>query len=714
MYFKKQILRPNFSSHSAIAAGRQVGCARSCVAVDRSVDSAAMSRRGASVCCPRKATQIAAWVRLGACLVGLIGLAVSVAAHAENAAIGPTPTREFLPLSAVRPGMTGHGLTVFSGTRPERFSVRVIGVLRQFQPQLDIILIQSDDERLKHSGIAAGMSGSPIYLEGKLAGALAYGWSFAKDPIAGVTPIDNIVRELRRPSRPSPSPAPIAAIGDQRAAFSDMSPALPPHAPSDDLRRALLQQAWADGDRPALRRLRSSIVGTTGVDDRVGPQLQRVSLPLSVAGLGTRAIEDLRGLLAPYGLLPLQASGGGGTVAASTDAGFVEGGAIAVQLARGDVTMNGTGTVTYLEGSRVAAFGHPMLGVGDVRLPVATAEVVTFLPSQSMSFKMSMPLSVQGSLVQDRPSCIVADTSLRAPILPFDLRVATAPATQVGIESGLLGTAVGSRSTNPLSHKSFHVDLAQHRLLTPMLLAVVSSNAVNTVVPDVAEAVVEIRSRLHLRGFAPIEQSDFLFSTEGVTTKMVNNSTGVRQVQELFNNPFGPVNIDRMELSIGVSFRSDVAEIVGISVPGDELEPDSRPSLQVTLRPYAGPLIVRSIPIDVPRWLAGQALKIEVQAGHQVKPEQAPPESLSDFVDNLRRVYSARTLVVTLNTLEEGVMLRGRLVPALPASVMATLRPAGGSRRGEPYKRVGRQLIDLDSVLSGKQELTVLVRDEVR
>jgi hypothetical protein len=149
-------------------------------------------------------------------------------------------------------------------------------------------------------------------------------------------------------------------------------------------------------------------------------------------------------------------------------------------------------------------------------------------------------------------------------------------------------------------------------------------------------------------------------------------------------------------------------------VPGDELEPDTRPSLYVTLRPYAGPPFVRAIPFEVPRWLAGQALKIEVQAGHQVKPEQAPPESLSDLVDNLRKVYSARTLVVTLNTLEEGVMLRGRLVPALPASVIATLRPAGGSRRGEPYKRVSRLLIDMDTVISGKGEVTVLVRDEVR
>lgn len=643
---------------------------------------------------------------LSCLLLGQIAAAVASADTAGSmltAPIGPASARELLPLSAVRPGMTGHGLTVFSGTRPERFSVRVIGVLRQFQPQLDIILIQSDDERLKHSGIAAGMSGSPIYLEGKLAGALAYGWSFAKDPIAGVTPIEHIVRELRRPTRAAQSP-------QSRIELWEHSTTAQPGV-DQALRHALLPDLRSRRDGQVLHGVLPAIAGADG--GSAGSRLLPVALPLSVAGLGPRAIEDLRALLGPLGLVPLQATGGGAAAQPTTDEGFVEGGAIAVQLARGDVSMTGTGTVTYIEGSRVAAFGHPMLGVGEVHMPVATAEVLTFLASQSMSFKMSMPRVEQGALLQDRPSCIVADTRERAPVLPLDVRVRIAPPGTSGIPQALVAGA-GPPSSDPQIDKSFHIELAQHRMLTPLLLSVVSANAVQTVVPDVAEALVEIRSRMRVRGFPAIEHRDVLFSTEGLTSKMLTNSTGVRQLQELLNNPFGPVQIDGMELGIGVHFRAAAAEIIGIALPGDELDPDTRPSLHVTLRPYAGTPYVRSVPIDVPRWLAGQALKIEVQAGHQVKPELAPPENLRDFVDNLRTVYSASTLVVTLNTLEEGVTLRGRLVPALPASVIATLRPAGGSRRGEPYKRVGRQRVELDTVLSGKQELTVLVRDEVR
>ena len=157
-----------------------------------------------------------------AAAVAPVGQAAPAAATAPTAPVASAPGVPSVPTLAVKdilPGMTGYGLTVFQGTKPERFPIRVVGVLRNFMPQTDIILIRSDDPRLLHVGIAAGMSGSPIYIDGKLIGALAYGWSFSKDPIAGVTPIDNMLAELRRPLRgrdalqmaatqPAPLPSP--------------------------------------------------------------------------------------------------------------------------------------------------------------------------------------------------------------------------------------------------------------------------------------------------------------------------------------------------------------------------------------------------------------------------------------------------------------------------------------------------------------------------
>jgi len=596
-----------------------------------------------------------------------------------------------LPLSAVRPGMRGYGLTVFQGTQPERFAVRVIGVLRQQLPRMDLIIVDSDDPRLVHSGIAAGMSGSPIYIDGKLAGALAYGWLFAKDPVGGVTPIEYILKEMRRPLRQA------AALPGEGAADRFVA-----ELPDRRVLHAMLDERGS-GDVEGAQALGRLLPPRTAPHFEGGPQLVRAALPLTVAGLSEQAIQGLRQALGPHGLVPLQASGAGTASSRGPDR-FEPGGALAVELIRGDLSAAGTGTVTHVEGERVAAFGHQMLNAGAVELPIATAEILTVLSSQMSSFKMSSRLAEKGSLLLDRQACIVGDTRQRAPTTSMEVRVHTNKADPT---AKTLDPAVADPQV-------FRVELARHRFLTAPLAQAVIQSALSSSAPDIADAVIAVQSSLAVQGFAPLTQSDYFYSPSGVTDKLVLGSTGIKQLQDLLSNPFAPVSVKRLELRIDVSYRAEAAEILGAAVSGDELEPDTRPALLVTLRPYGGTPYVRAVPFDVPRWLAGQSLKIEASAGHLVKPEVAPPDNLNDFVENLRKGYSARSLVVTLYTPDEGVTLRGRLVPNLPASVIATLRPSGASKRGEPYKRVSRLVVDMDTVLSGKQELTVLVREETR
>ena len=599
-----------------------------------------------------------------------------------------------LPLSQVKPGMTGYGLTVFRGTQPERFPVKVIGVLRQHLPQMDIILVESSDPRVMHSGIAAGMSGSPIYIDGKLMGALAYGWLFSKDAVGGVTPIEYMLREMHRPLKSvatNPTAAQATIVSDAK---SDRFVA---QLPDRRTLRAMLEDhgsATAEGDR-ALSKLLPPRVSTLFSGES---KLVRAAVPLSVSGLGERAIEGLRDALGPYGLVPLQASGGGAANRRGTER-FEPGGVLAVELIRGDFTAAGTGTVTHVEGNRVAAFGHQMLNAGEVELPIGTAEIVTILASQMSSFKMSARLEEKGALLLDHQSCIIGDTGQRAPTTKMQIAVRTDRPPVAG---------------PPRHEEVFHVELASHRFLTaPLALSVVQS-ALQTAAPDIADAVIEVKSNLTLRGFEPLAQTDYFYSPGGVTEKLLMGATGMRQLQDLLANPFAPVRVERLDLRIDVNYRAEAAEISAIAVPGDELEADSRPNLLVTLRPYGGTPMVRAVPFDVPRHLIGQSVKIEAAAGHLVKPEIAPPDSLADLVDNLRKGTSSRQLVVTLSTPDEGVSLRGRLLPNLPASVIATLRPSGASKRSEVYKRVSRQVIDMGIVMSGKQELTVLVRDENR
>ena len=555
--------------------------------------------------------------------------------------------------------MTGYGLTVFSGQKPERFPIRVVGVLPKHTSLMDIILVESDDPRLKHAGIVAGMSGSPIYIDGKLVGALSLGWAFAKDALGGVTPIEYMAADLSRPLRGR----------DYNHLASQTSVAERPLSPIAELHKRL---------PTALGSLSTG----TGA-------LQPVAVPLLVSGLSEPTMAVLRDAMSPYGIQVAPGGGTGSVPVASAPRTFEPGGAIAVELVRGDVSMQSIGTVTAIDGNRVLAFGHPMLNAGETYFPVATAEITAFMPSLVSSFKFGHSLVPVGALIQDRSAGIIADTSLRAQTIPVTFAI----------------SPLGQPS------RTLRTELISHKLLTPVLVGVVAVQAVNVIASDVAEVAVRVDSTLQVTGHPPLSQTDYLFSTDGYSGKMLSNSMGVRQLQEILSNPFGPVHIEKLDLKVELLFKSQVADLVSFALPSDELEPGTTVPIRVAIRPFGQPLSFLTIPVEVSRSLAGQTVKIEVQAGSQVKPELAPPDNLTDFIDNLRKGFSAKSLVVTMTTGDEGVNLRGKIVPSLPASVLATLRPGANSRRGEVQKRIYRTPQDVDWVMQGKQELTVQIKE---
>jgi hypothetical protein len=572
--------------------------------------------------------------------------------------------------------MKGYGLTVFQGTKPERFEISVIGVLTNFLPKQDVILIRSDDPRLLHSGIVAGMSGSPIYIEGRLAGALAYGWHFAKDPLAGVTPIESMLAELKRPLR-------------GRAATPFAEAALEPDRRSTDRRSLDDVIASRRSERAGESPLLAQFPLPPRLLDGAEPNLVRASVPLSLAGFGAGAFSDLSRAFEPYHMMPV-AAGGAGRKNATSPSAFEDGGSIAVQLIRGDVSAAGTGTVTHVAGDKVLAFGHPMFNIGEIYLPIATAEVHTFMSALSSSFKLASPVKEIGSLLQDRQSCILGDTSQRAEMIPVDVTVGGPGRPE----------------------QVFHTEVVRHRFLTPMLAAGVVANAAQNSAPDVADATITVRSNLLVRGYKPLELTDHVFSPDGVSPRTLATASGLRAIGDILFNPFTPANLDRIDVRVDVDYKANVAEITGVALNSDELEPGSRPNLYVTLRPYAGKEYVQAIPIDIPRSLAGQQIKVVTTAGNLAKPEMAAPENLAGLIDNLRKTYPARALVVSLETPDEGVTLRGSVIPDLPGSVIDTLRPGASTRRADTFKRAARFVVPMPGVMQGKQEITVRVRDD--
>jgi hypothetical protein len=580
-----------------------------------------------------------------------------------------------MPVSQIKAGMVGEALTVFQGIKPEPFKVRVISVVRNFLPKQDVILVKAEDPRVEFSGIAAGMSGSPVYIDGKLIGAIAYAWAFAKEPLAGVTPIESMLAERSRPRRATRSlveagelvsaPAPIR--GGEGSASEQGGP----------------EQTAATGTAGGLTAA-----------DREPDGLRPVSVPLSISGISHRALGELGTALEPFGLVPVRAGGGGSggmsTLPPADQRRLSPGSAVGVQLIRGDMNATAVGTVSWVDGNSLIAFGHPMMGVGEVNLPLVTGEVHTFINSQANSFKLATPLVEVGTVVQDRPSCIVGDLSLRATMMPVTVRV-TAPGAEPRV---------------------FRAEVARNKRLTPILASAVLTTAIADAEPDQTEMAVSLTTKLGVRGVGPIELADQVPTSDGLSPRALSALRGVRAMGELMNNPFEPVGVDRLEFDVRIEYRKDFAEIVSVALPSDEVRAGDTVPLRVTLRPYAGREYVETVPVEIPERLAGQPVRIEVASGAMVRPDVARPENLAGFIENLRSYYTASSIVVSLSLPEDGASLRGHLIPSLPPSALDTLRTASATRRADSYRVADRTVHPSKRLVSGRQELVLQVKED--
>lgn len=266
--------------------------------------------------------------------------------------------------------MEGEAWTVFQGTTPESFKIRVVSIVRNYLPHQDIVLIEAEDSRVKHTGIAAGMSGSPVYVKGKLLGAIAYGFSSAKDPLAGVTPIEAMLSQADRPGKPAL---------EANAAMSSAGPQVKP----------------------------TSLL----------PQLLPLAVPLAISGMSDSVMHFLHRDLAIEHLVPMR--GGGGGKGTASKAALIPGAAMGVALVRGDLTATAVGTLTCIDGDRVHAFGHPLFGAGQVNLPMVLAEVHAIVPSLVSSIKLASPLEEVGRVTDDLKNGIVGVLSGRARMVPL-------------------------------------------------------------------------------------------------------------------------------------------------------------------------------------------------------------------------------------------------------------------------------------------------------
>lgn len=603
----------------------------------------------------------AAKIALG-CLALFFGVSLAAGGIASKAAHPGTDGT--IDVSEIRPGMTGYGLTAFSGSTPERFGVTVIDIVPNFIPRQSVILIRCDHPITDHAGVIGGMSGSPIYFGDRLAGALGYGWRFNKDPVAAVTPIADMRALWQRRLRGS------ATTLSQRE-FAQRISVLPTALAN----ASTIEPAPVPWPAPLSHRAHDHT------------SLLPVQTPVALSGFSGHAQQLLEDALTPFGMLPMQGGGAGPNGSAQAPQGFVPGSPVGVQLIRGDLSATAIGTVTDVFGPALLAFGHPMMNMGETYLPITTAHIHTVISSVMRSNKLGSPLHEAGSLIQDRQAAIAGRTDIRAPVVPVEITIDTGAAENT---------------------ETFRVSVAAHSLLTHRLIHSAALAALRLAVADARDVTVEAEGTLIIKGRAPLHLRDASVSRGGAVP-LFPQLVPAAITGAVLANPFEPVEIESLQLRFTVRDGLRFATIREVTTATPEPCAGDTINLYVRLQSFGGEERLVTLPFQVPRHAENQRLQITVAGGNSIAPPMAPPENLDDFLANVRRFYPSRALVVQTAAPTGSIAMRGALLQNLPGSTLHSLKGVAKTEAPKSHNVSQVDIVPSHDIIAGKETITLTV-----
>lgn len=566
---------------------------------------------------------------------------------------------QYMTTQEIKAGMRGYGLTVFQGDRVERFDVTVIGVVKKVLSGRDAILVRLSGAPLGKNTVIRGMSGSPVYIGGKLVGAVSYGFDFSKEPIVGITPIVDMLDALALGNLgEGPSPAVSQSIElNHETGNNDTNWSSPGSLP----------QAFSAAGAPKMVRLMA---------------------PVSLAGFSPQAEEFLKGKLGRIGLSVSSGASGaldenlgkdtkavtkriaqagaqpGAQAAAQAGSPITPGSAVSVLLTTGDFSSSATGTATATFGGHVLAFGHPFLQAGSVDFPMATSFIHKVLPNLAVSFKVASPVKVVGSIISDRPWSVGGELGRTSKMIPASYTVTDL-----------------TRNVK----RQFKCEVVNHPDLTPELLGATAMSAIDSTHQSNAPYVVKVnstittdkageikRSDCFSSNFAAHPSSDFekLFRLSG--NKVGHYLTGT--VSKVIKNDFESANVKSVHLEITLEDGRKNALIERVYVDRAQVEPGDAVKVNCILRPYNKPRVTRTLSLKVPRDVPDGPLLIGVAPGDQMNlvrrrmglsdPE---PESLPQVVERLRETGRADSIDAVLALPEQSLVLNGRKLVGPPA-----------------------------------------------
>jgi hypothetical protein len=605
-------------------------------------------------------------------------LALLAVALGVPAVAGPPP--QILPLDEVKPGMVGIGRTVFEGTRIEEFQVRVIGVLDNIGPKQSLILARLEGGPLANTGVIAGMSGSPVFIDGKLVGAVSYGFPFSKETIAGITPIGEMIEDTS-------TDAPRAASARFRTARLEPGP----HALAAPLDRDSLMAAL---QRPLSAVPLAGTAAAAGLPPGIAAQsLQPLSLPLVFSGFDPSTFEWARGAFASLGFTPMMGAGSVGKPPVPLP-DLQAGGALGVTLIEGDMDLSVTGTITHIDGERVYAFGHPFYNLGPTQFPMKKAYVYSVFPSLYQSWKISSPADLVGTIEQDRGTAIAGRLGKTPRMIPVSVRIST------------------SRGQD----RRYQLRMVDDELFSPVLAYVSLASVLQANERTFGTSTIQVDAKVTLAGGREVRVED-LFTQEQPAIQAA--ALVAAPVAYLMSNDFERVTVDKLDVEVSSLETIQSARVqrawferngpvrAGATVP-----------LKVLLRTYRGDSVSETIPVTVPATAPAGNYTLLVADGNaltnleQREMRQAfMPKDLDQLIRAINALRHNNHLYVRLLRSDEGAIVRGEYLQSLPPSVLAVLGASDEGPGVVPLRTASVWEFDLptDYAVTGSRALSLTV-----
>jgi hypothetical protein len=568
-----------------------------------------------------------------ALLAGVALLAVSLPAA------GPT----YFPIDQVKSGMEATGLTVWQGNKVEEFKVHILGVLRNvIGPRRDLILARLEGGPLADTGVIAGMSGSPVYIDGRLAGAVSYSLgAFSKEPLAGITPIGEMI-DAATLDTPRP-PVGVRARLEMPVTKESVSAAM----------RASFSWVRPFAERPGDVQILAP--AGAGIDGQVATMLRPIATPLAMGGFGADVADLLSGAFRDNGFAPMA---GTGAAAADTpidsSKGLKPGDAVGVNLLSGDFNMGATGTVTEVVGNKIYAFGHPFYNLGPIQFPMTKAYVHALLPSLTASMKIATTGDVIGTVSQDRATTIAGTLGSAPAMIPVKL----------------------SLQSDRGFKKSFEFQVVNDQVFTPLFTYAAILSTLGSYERETGAASFSIKGTMSVKQHSDIKIED-LFT--GDRSALNASASVMAPLTFLLGNDFEPINIQSVDLTIESTEQPKTATIERVWLDGAHAKAGKTVPLKVLMRTYRGEEVIRTVPLDIPANVSG-SLQVMVSDGSRLAQwerrevrQPTEPRSVARLIRALNTARKNNRLYVRLLASDAGAVISGEPLSSLPPSVLGVL-----------------------------------------